>query len=64
MEGADRFIISSAGALRFGNIAGRGKGGRPGQFGECILTMDPPFDRSSVLGRIRRLFIYGKGEDP
>ena len=26
MEGADRFIVSPAGALWFGNIAGRGRG--------------------------------------
>ena len=51
MEGADLVIISSAGALQFGNIAGQG-GGRSGQTGENIFTMDPPFDRSIVFGRM------------
>ena len=52
MEGADRFIISPAGASWFGNIAGRGGGYRSDQSGKFIFTMDSLFDRSIVFGRI------------
>ena len=61
IEGADRFIISLAGAEWFGNIAGQGGGGRSGQIGDYIFTMDAPVNRNTVFGRIRRLFIYVKG---
>ena len=51
MEGADRFIISPAGASWFGDIAWRGGGYRSGQSDEFIFTMDSIFDRSIVFGR-------------
>ena len=40
MERADRFIISPAGALWFGNIVGRGVMDRTGHIGEFIFTID------------------------
>ena len=41
MQGTDPFVISPAGALWFGNIAGRGGGNRSDQSGEYILRWIP-----------------------
>ena len=49
IEGADRFIISLAGAEWFGNIAGQGGGGRSGQIGDYIFTMDAPVNRNTLV---------------
>ena len=48
MEGADRYIISPAGALWFGNIAGGG-GREVWQNWEFIFTIDSLFDRNIVF---------------
>ena len=39
-------------------------GDRSDQSGESIFTMDSFFDRNIVFGRILRLVIHGKSEDP
>ena len=37
---------------------------RSDQSGESTFTMDSFFDRNIAFGRIQRVFLYGRSEDP